>query len=289
MTAEVRQAIRPLTDELRKSIEHMTIRGTIEEIRLKCGCPILVITDCEERRIDASVSQHTLELCVETACKHSVYAAQQMLRHGYVILEGGHRMGVCGMGVMKDGALSTLREISSLNLRVARQILGCASQAAGFVWTHRQSTLILGAPGRGKTTLLRDLIRILSDTFGRRVGVVDERRELAACVGGLACFDLGLRSDVLSAVPKAQAIEMLLRSMRPEWIAVDEITAEADVDAISRAAYCGVRFLATAHAQSRDELSRRSVYQKLLEARVFENVLTILPDRTILAEKMEGL
>lgn len=179
-----------------------------------------------------------------------------------------------------------LRDISSMNLRIAGQHLGCADAAADFLWTHPRSCLVIGAPGSGKTTLLRDLIRQISDRFLWRVSVVDERMELACCVGGKAQFQVGAHTDILSGVGKQRGIEMLLRTMNPQWIALDEITAEADVEEMVRASYCGVRFLATAHAVSRDELQRRPVYRTLLQTQLFETLITILPHRQIRTEVM---
>ncbi len=287
ITPELRQAFAPVPDELRARIVRRLPQEPLEELRLKCEAPVIARTARGEYVLDdVTASGSMVRACVESACAHSVYAAQNMLRQGYVILPGGHRMGLCGTGVYQSGELTTLREISSVNLRVARQCTGCAERPAGFLWTHPQSSLILGPPGRGKTTLLRELIRTMAGRFGWRVGVVDERQELAACLNGVPQLDVGLRSDILSGVGKAQGVELLLRSMRPQWIALDEITAESDVVSVSRAAYCGVRFLATVHADSREELSHRPVYRMLLAQRVFENLLTILPDRTVCTERM---
>ena len=168
---------------------------------------------------------------------------------------------------------------------IARQPDGVADRLRDALWARPQSVLLCGAPGSGKTTLLRDLIRQLSDRFGWRICVVDERLELAACASGVPQFRLGARTDVLSGAPKAAGIELLLRTMNPEWIAVDEITAEADIAAIRRASYCGVRFLATAHAADRRELESRPLYRALLEDGFFRMAAFLLPDRSVRIER----
>ena len=183
------------------------------------------------------------------------------------------------------GALTGLRELSSLNLRVARQVAGIADRIADGLWTSRASVLLVGAPGSGKTTLLRDLICQLSDRFSWRVGLVDERMEVAACCGGCPQLAVGAHTDVLSGVHKPEAMELLLRTMSPQWIAVDEISAPADVEAISRAAYCGVRMLATVHADSLAELQSRPVYRRLLEEGVFTRFVLLRPDRSYTIEE----
>ena len=141
-----------------------------------------------------------------------------------------------------------------------------------------ENVLIVSPPGGGKTTFLRELVR-LSSGRGRRVSLVDERGEVAACCGGNPQLPVGKHTDVLSLCPKAKGIELVLRAMGPEWIALDEITAAEDVEAIIRASYSGVRFLATAHAWSRGDLTRRPLYRTLMEAQVFENLVEIRPDR----------
>ena len=285
MTDEVRQALCICPEQVRSVVTEAARFLLPEELRFRCGTALRIFScgkETEELRV--LVTSELLQSILSAATEQSVYAAQSTIRQGFITLAGGHRLGLCGTAVVKNGEVTTLRDISSMNLRIAGQHLGCADAAADFLWTHPHSCLVIGAPGSGKTTLLRDLIRQISDRFLWRVSIVDERMEVACCTNGRAQFRIGAHTDVLSGVCKQLGIEMLLRTMNPEWIALDEITAEEDVEAMVRASYCGVRFLATAHAVSREELLRRPVYRKLMQARLFDTLITILPNREVRTE-----
>jgi len=223
------------------------------------------------------VTKEVLQNLIASACRQSVYAYAETLKQGFITLEGGHRIGVCGVGVLHNGRIHTINYISSAVIRIARQIPGVADK---IVWNMSGSTLIIGAPGSGKTTLLRDLIRQLSDKRGQRIALVDERGEVSAGVHGLPQFSLGMRTDILINVPKAEGVMMLLRTMRPQWIAVDEITTAEDLIAMEQSSYCGVYLLATAHADSIDDLSNRKLYQRMMEMRIFRTIILLKPDRT---------
>ena len=288
MTEEVRQALQICPQELRRQVMEFPLPKPLEEVRLRLGRPVQLYTEDGETVLPKQrVTRELLQQVLSLATEHSIYAAQATMCQGYLTVTGGHRLGLCGLGVQKEGQITALRELSSMNLRIARQIIGCGEQAADWLWIRPRSTLLIGPPARGKTTLLRDLIRLLSDRFGWRICVVDERRELGCCVNGLPQFDLGAHTDILTGIGKAQGIEMLLRTMNPQWIALDEITATADIEAIVRASYCGVSFLATAHAAAMAELRSRPIYRQLLEAQVFENIITILPDRSLRMERVQ--
>ncbi len=237
-----------------------------EDIRLRVGQPPSVYAAGRETSLAAApVTWQELEQVLMAATDHSYYAASEQLADGFVTLPGGHRIGVCGTLAVRGGSAVSVRTVSSVCIRLARDV-PCA------VPELTRPALLLGAPGSGKTTLLRACIRALSRR-GQRVCVADERGEIAACVNGQPQMDVGPCTDVLTGGKKAQSMMMLLRAMRPDWIAVDEITAPEDLNAIRQCSYCGVRLLATAHAESAEELARRPIYRELLALGVFETFL----------------
>ena len=264
-------------------------RDALEEVRLRCGHPATVVLGGQEQRLPGAegvVTTDQLQALVNQASGHSAYAAEQQLSQGFLTLPGGHRLGVCGSAVLTGGQVKTLRELSSVNLRLARELPGLADRLLMAQKARRHSLLIVGPPGSGKTTLLRDLVRQLSDELGCRVCLADERGELAAVWQGVPQLDVGRRTDVLSGCPKALAAVLLLRAMNPEFLAVDEITASEDVAAMEQTAYCGTYLLATAHAANLAELSSRPLYARLLELGVFSRAAVLSPDK---AYRLEAL
>lgn len=251
-----------------------------EDIRLRAGQPPGVYAAGHETPLAAApVTWQELEQVLMAATDHSYYAAAEQLADGFVTLPGGHRVGVCGTLAVRGGSAVSVRNISSVCIRLARDV-PCA------VPELTRSTLLLGAPGSGKTTLLRACIRALSRR-GQRVCVADERGEIAACVSGQPQMDVGPCTDVLTGGKKAQSMMMLLRAMRPDWIAVDEITAPEDIRVMEQASHCGVRFLATAHAFGRDELQKRPLYRGLCELDIFKTLWLLTPERQVREERMD--
>lgn len=286
------EAIQIFPQELRGVIEAWAEQNTdrITEIRLRIHRPVCLCLEQRDQPLTPAdgvvVDRELLDGVLRRATGAAAYAVQQQLIQGFLPLRGGHRLGICGRAVLENGAMEGLGQFSSVNLRIARQVPGCANLALSALWQSPHSTLVAGPPGSGKTTVLRDLIRQLSDRMGQRIGVVDERDELAACVEGVPQFDLGRRTDVLSQCRKAQGIYMLLRAMGPQWIAVDEISTPEDADTIIRASYSGVRLLATAHIWQREDLERRPLYRTLMEAGVFRNLILLEPGHRLRCERI---
>lgn len=279
MAKRCRQVFALLPDRLQRSMPDMTddVLAHVEEIRLRAGRPLtLTISDTVQRMNGPVVEQQELERLLHTASKWSIHTVLDQLCGGYVTIEGGHRLGVVGTAVMEQERVRMIRNISSINMRIARQIKGCASNLALQIIRGKtaKNTLIAAPPGAGKTTLLRDAVRICSEG-GLRVSVADERGELAAMWQGEAQMDLGPNTDVLTGCPKAQAVQIMLRGMNPQIIAVDEITAPEDVHAMELAVGCGAGVFATAHAQDEEDLRRRPVYRALLAAGVFEKIVML--------------
>ena len=267
-------------------------RATLHELRLRCGYPATYLAGNGERIVPTGISgfrvdSRCLQSLLNRATGYCTYAAASQLKYGFLTLPGGHRLGLCGQAVMgTDGEVKSLKNLTSVNLRIARQIGGCAAEAAEFLKRFPTSTLIAGPPGCGKTTLLRELIRHRSDGCGERVGIVDERMELAACADGIPGFHVGSRTDVLSGVPKHDGVYMLLRTMNPDWIAVDEITDDRDVDALLRSSFCGVRILASAHVFTREDLYSRPLYARMCALGLFDNLILMDKSHTVRLERM---
>lgn len=254
-------------------------RAKAEEIRMRVGEPVSVVMPEGETGLGGDpVTKKELDYVLELATGASVHAVREKVRQGFLTVRGGYRLGICGSVSLCDGAVGGFQSVSSVALRISRQALGCGTDVLQELRGEGElpSTLIISPPGGGKTTLLRDLVRLVSSgTRPLRTALADERSEIAAFWDGEPRMDVGRTTDVLDGCPKAEGITMLLRSMNPEIIAVDEITKPEDTEAIITAANCGVKLLATAHARDYAELHSRPHYRRLLDSGVFEALVTI--------------
>lgn len=252
-------------------------REELQELRLRLDQPPQIVASSGRWWLDRPVQREDLRFVINAASRYSPWAAQTM-EQGYLTAPGGHRIGVCGDVVVQSGAVAGFRDPAMLCIRVARDLPGIAARADNLTG----SILILGPPGSGKTTLLRDLAR----RAARRemVTVVDERGELFPAEGGFNCQG---SLDILRGCPKAQGIVMALRTMGPSCIAVDEITACEDCQALRQAGWCGVRLMATAHAGSLTDLRTRPLYRPLAESGLFETVLILSRDKSWHTERMD--
>ncbi len=252
----------------------------LQEIRLRMGVrPILICKD-KHIRINRTVVKEDLEFCINTASRYSPWTTQTISK-GFITVEGGHRIGICGTTALLSDKLISMREINSLCIRVARQFPGIGEEAAKLFG----NILIIGRPGSGKSTLLRDIIRCKSQR-GDVICVVDERQELFPCAGGRPCFQCGDNTDILSGCPKVDGIDMAIRVMNPQILAVDEITAKEDCQALLNAGWCGISLLATAHAASKNDFLQRPIYRPVVESKLFDTLLILQTDKSWRTERI---
>jgi stage III sporulation protein AA len=266
----------------------------LTEIRLRAHLPLLlvlgntdiiissvgkVITNYEEAYL---CSQDDVHKTLQLISKNSLYAFEQELKMGFLTIDGGHRIGLAGQAIIDAGEVKALKNISSLNIRLAREVIGCADKIIPYIMTlggHVLNTLIISPPRCGKTTILRDMIRQISMGSGiykgLQVGVVDERSEIAACKNGISTVDLGVRTDVLDSCPKASGMLMLIRSMSPAVVATDELGRAEDIYAVREAVNAGVSVLTTVHGTEISELLHRPYIAELLEHKYFHRYIVL--------------
>lgn len=269
-------------------------QGDIQEIRLRVGKPVILIWKGKEVFLDTNgkftdklelayqVSERELEALLHHICHYSPYAFEEEIRQGFVTVEGGHRVGVAGQVVLEaQGNVRTIKHISYMNIRVAHEMKGVADKVLPVLYKQGniRNTLIISPPGCGKTTMLRDIVRQVSDgnRFGHgvSVGLVDERSEIAGSYMGCAQNDVGIRTDVLDACPKVLGIMLLLRSMSPRVIAVDEVGGKEDFEALRQAASCGCSLIATIHGGNAEDYINKLKNYRMEEQSLFDTILIL--------------
>ncbi len=265
----------------------------MEEIRIRVGQPIIIETHQDEYGLNRQgacdirdgyiARKEDIEGIFNFISGFSTYALEDEFRQGYITIAGGHRIGVVGKVVVENQSVKTLkvRDIGAINIRVARQVIGCSDKILPYILKNKRvcHTLIVSPPKCGKTTVLRDIIRNLSTGFYGQgpfnVGVVDERSEIAGCYKGVPQNDLGMRTDVLDACPKAMGINMLLRSMAPEVLAVDEIGKKEDYDALEEALGGGVSIICTIHGADMLDCLKKPALKSMIDKGLFERIVVL--------------
>lgn len=254
-----------------------------QELRLRLNQPPELLLHTGAKRFDRVVTEEDISFVVNTASQYSPWAAATISK-GYITAEGGHRIGICGQAVMKNGILEGIRHPTSLCIRIARDFPGIAKNIPAITG----SILIIGSPGSGKTTLLRDLIRCKAEKAFGSISVVDERGEIFPFRGSTSCFTLEQGIDVLHGAPKEEGIDMVLRTMGPVCIAIDEITAQEDTRALIRTAWSGVDLIATAHASSKQDLLSRPIYRSIVSIGLFDRLIVMNRDKSWHIERMSN-
>lgn len=263
--------------------------NSLEEIRIRNNRPIFLKIGQDEVRTGYTIHTEEILEILQKICDNSIYTYQNQICNGYITIKGGHRIGITGNVVIKDGQVTNISHIYSLNFRIARQVLDCSNYVLPYVINKNSifNTILVSPPGRGKTTILRDLIRKLSNGIteyhfkGINVAVADERGEIAAMYKGVPQNDIGERTDVLDNIPKALGMKMLVRSMNPKVIVADEIGTKEDVEAIKYAICSGVKGIFTAHGDSIDDIIQNPILSELYRENLFERIIFIKENREI--------
>ncbi|BAF59347.1 MAG: stage III sporulation protein AA [Pelotomaculum sp.] len=279
------------------SLLPVSIQSKVEEIRLRQEKPLAISLPSEdvfldpEGRITASAEQAyrvtsaDMERLIQLISGSSFYALEEELKNGFITLPGGHRAGIAGKAVLDGGRVRALKFISACNIRICREVKGAATKVLPYVIDRHGGsiyhTVLVSPPRCGKTTMLRDMVRQISNGIpalgfpGLTVGLVDERSEIAGCYRGVPKLDVGIRTDVLDGCPKAEGMMMLLRSMSPRVIAADEIGRQEDVDALEEVLNAGVKVLITAHGSSLAELAERPALGEVLRSKMIERYVIL--------------
>ena len=269
------------------------IRLDLEEIRIREGRPLMVYSHgkgyfvCKDGKLTAHMesayraTDKDIRCILQLISDYSIYAFDEEIRNGYITLRGGHRVGMAGKIVLDNGKIQSMKYINSFNIRISREVIGSADKLIPYLISGRDvfHTLILSPPQMGKTTLLRDIARKLSNGFpgfrAVKVGIVDERSEIAGCWQGIPQREVGIRTDILDGCPKAEGMMMLIRSMSPNVIITDEIGRSEDVAAIREALNAGIRVITSAHASDLQDARVRPVLSQLLDCRIFQRIAVL--------------
>lgn len=281
--------------DLRKIITNLELDyEKLQEIRLRVNGPLIIIYGNKEyfisrdsrlstRQKDAYyVTQNEIRETMEYISNYSLYAFEDEIRQGFITIQGGHRVGIAGKTILENDRIKNIKHISFINIRLSHQIKGCATKILPYIINDQEDiyhTLIISPPRCGKTTLLRDVIRQLSNgdsnISGVTVGVIDERSEIGACYMGVPQNELGIRTDILDCCPKANGMMMLIRSMSPRIIAVDEVGSREDIEAIEYVINCGCKLIATVHGTSIDDIKSKPILSRLVREKIFERYIVL--------------
>lgn len=265
------------------AIQNSKIEQELQEMRIRVNKPIILKLRKLEVVIEYEISQAEILQIVEKLCNNSIYAYKNQMCEGFITIKGGHRVGITGSAVMDNGKIINIKYITSLNFRVAREVENCSYSILNQVVDVKNdtinNTLIVSPPGKGKTTMLRDLIKNISNGIpkinfrGRNCGVVDERGEIAAMYQGIPQNNVGIRTDIIENISKAKGMKMLIRSMSPEVIACDEIGSKEDIQAIKEAMLSGVKGIFTMHGRNLNDIKANTYINELIENKTIEKII----------------
>lgn len=285
----MREILNILSKDIYEEIYNLKEIQNIQEIRLNINKPLIVLNHNKEVILNYKVKNDDLKSIMQKISNYSLYAFEEEIRQGYITIQGGHRVGLSGQCVMEKDKVKTIKNISSMNIRVCREVKGCSQNIIKNIIKNGRvlNTVIISPPKCGKTTMLRDLAKNISNGIeeinflGKRTVIVDERSEIAGCFQGIPQMDIGIRTSVYDGCAKSEGMIMAIRSMAPEVIICDEIGTYKDIDSLVLAYNSGVNIIATIHGNDIDDLYKRPVFNELLENKIIKRIVVLSNRRGI--------
>lgn len=277
-----KEIFRILPDSIKSLIGEENF-NKVQEIRLRVNKPLMLEMEQKEKVFNYIVSSEEIDIVLKRMSNYSIYAYDEEIKRGYITVKGGHRIGICGKCIVEKEKIKTIKDISSLNIRISKEILGCSDNIVKYLVDKGEivNTIIISPPKCGKTTLLRDIARNISDgmvkfsLLGKKITVIDERSELSACYNGAPQLNLGIRTDVLDSCPKSEGIITAIRSMAPEVIICDEIGTVGDTESIVAAMNSGVKVITSIHGYDISDLYNRPVFKEIIDNKVFKRAIVM--------------
>ncbi|MDV4152173.1 stage III sporulation protein AA [Clostridium sp. AL.422] len=277
------EIVRVLPPDMFNEIKDFSLDENLQEIRIKVNKPIIINLSNKEMILTRIATVNDIKQILVKVSNYSLYAYEEEIKQGYITIKGGHRIGIAGECVISKGEVRTIRNISSINIRICKEVKGCSNEIMKYIINNDRvyNTLIISPPKCGKTTILRDMARNISNGMpinnlrGKKVSIIDERSEIASCFNGIPQLDVGIRSDVLDNCLKRDGMIMSIRSLSPEILICDEIGTEGDIEALNMAFNSGVNIIVTIHGYSIEDIYKRKVFKDLLENSILERVIVL--------------
>lgn len=277
------EVLRILPVDICDEIRDVLLKEPVQEIRIKVNKPIIIYLASKEMILNRIATLEDIKQILVRVSNYSLYAYEEEIKQGYITIKGGHRIGIAGECVISKGEVRTIRNISSLNIRICKEVKGCSNEIMKYIVENNRvnNTLIISPPKCGKTTILRDIARNISSGMpinnlkGKKVSIIDERSEIASCFNGIAQLDVGIRSDILDNCLKKDGMIMAIRSLSPEILICDEIGTEGEIEALNMAFNSGVNIIVTIHGYNFEDIYKRKVFKDLLENSILEKVIVL--------------
>ncbi|MHC6179441.1 stage III sporulation protein AA [Clostridium sp. JNZ X4-2] len=272
-----------LPENLKTAMGDLIKSPHLQEIRIRSDRSLILQLGTKEVVCEYVPRLEDLKIIIQRMSNYSIYAFEEEIKQGYITIKGGHRVGICGRCIIEKGEVKTIKDIASINIRICREIMKCSDSIMKFLLKGDEiiNTIIISPPKGGKTTLVRDIVRNISEGIqsigltGKKVCVIDERSEIGASFNGVPQMNVGVRTDVLDGCPKSQGIIMAIRSMSPDVIVCDEIGTYKDMESILTALNSGISLIVTIHGYGIEDLYGRPVFKSIVENKIFKRAIVL--------------